>query len=199
MYSEYLAEKVFPIEGDISEDNLGMKSEDWNLLAEEVDVIFNIAASVDFIARLDINMRINTRGAMNILQLAKACSKIQVLCQISTAYANSQKPKGPVEETIDEDDVEKLESILEEVLQMSPEEVEEKRLEKLLRKYRGNLPLVIIRPSMIGAAAEEPHIGWVDSVSATTAVYLAASIGVLKDLYGNSGIIGDEIPVDYVA
>lgn len=69
-----------------------MKSEDWNLLAEEVDVIFNIAASVDFIARLDINMRINTRGAMNILQLAKACSNLHVLCQISTAYANSQKP-----------------------------------------------------------------------------------------------------------
>ena len=52
---------------------------------------------------------------------------------------------------------------------------------------------------MIGAAAEEPHIGWVDAVSATTAVYLAASLGVLKDLYGNSGIIGDQIPVDYWA
>ena len=71
--------------------------------------------------------------------------------------------------------------------------------EKLLKKYRRNIPMVIVRPSMIGAAAEEPFVGWVDSVSATTAVYLAASLGVLKDLHGNAGIIGDQIPVDYWA
>ena len=44
--------------------------------------------------------------------------------------------------------------------------------EKLLKKHRGSLPLVIIRPSMIGAAFKEPFPGWVDSISAATAVYL---------------------------
>lgn len=69
--------------------------------------------------------------------------------------------------------------------------------EKLLKKHRGNLPLVIIRPSIIGAAVEEPFPGWVDSISAATAVYLTGSLGILKDLCGRIDIIGDQIPVDY--
>lgn len=69
--------------------------------------------------------------------------------------------------------------------------------EKLLKKHRGDLPLVIIRPSIIGAAASEPFPGWVDSISAATAVYLTGSLGMLKDLSGRIDIIGDQIPVDY--
>jgi hypothetical protein len=68
--------------------------------------------------------------------------------------------------------------------------------EKLLKKHRGDLPLVIIRPSIIGAAYREPHIGWVDSISAATAVYLMGGLGLVKELLGSVEIIGDQIPVD---
>jgi hypothetical protein len=54
--------------------------------------------------------------------------------------------------------------------------------EKLLKKHRGDLPLVIIRPSIIGAAVQEPFPGWVDSISAGTAVYLTGALGMLRDL-----------------
>jgi hypothetical protein len=69
--------------------------------------------------------------------------------------------------------------------------------EKLLKKHRENLPLVIVRPSIIGAAAYEPFVGWVDSVSAATAVYLAGCLGMLRDLNGIVDYIGDQIPVDF--
>jgi hypothetical protein len=71
--------------------------------------------------------------------------------------------------------------------------------ERLLKRHRGTLPLVVIRPSILGAAAEEPTPGWVDSITAGTAVFLTGSLGILKDIYGNAGTIGDQIPVDYVA
>lgn len=71
--------------------------------------------------------------------------------------------------------------------------------EKLLKKHRGDLPLVIIRPSIIGAAEAEPFPGWVDSISAGTAVYLTGALGVLRDLCGRVDIIGDQIPVDHCA
>lgn len=69
--------------------------------------------------------------------------------------------------------------------------------EKLLKKHRGGVPLVIIRPSIIGAAMIEPFPGWVDSISAGTAVYLTGSIGLLRDLQCNPNFIGDQVPVDY--
>lgn len=71
--------------------------------------------------------------------------------------------------------------------------------EKLLNKHRGDLPMVIVRPSIIGAAAQEPYPGWVDSISAATAVYLTGGLGMLKDLYGRMDFIGDQVPVDYCA
>ena len=97
---------------------------------------------------------------------------------------------------------------------MSPEEIELKEKdiigkfpntytftknigEKLLKKHRGNVPLVIVRPSIIGAAAYEPFVGWVDAVSAATAVYITGCLGMLRDLNGMMDYIGDQIPVDF--
>jgi alcohol-forming fatty acyl-CoA reductase len=106
---------------------------------------------------------------------------------------------GFIEETIEEDNSLDLDMFVESVLQMPEAEIEQKQkeilgkfpntynyskniAEKLLKKHRGDLPLVIIRPSIIGAAAQEPFPGWVDSITAATAVYLTGSLGILKDL-----------------
>ena len=57
--------------------------------------------------------------------------------------------------------------------------------------------MVIIRPSIIGWAAFEPCEGWVDAISAATAVYLAGCLGMVKELNAIVDYIGDQIPVDY--
>ena len=44
--------RIFPIEGDITKDGLAMKPEDRVRLVNELDVIINCAASVDFNERL---------------------------------------------------------------------------------------------------------------------------------------------------
>lgn len=106
---------------------------------------------------------------------------------------------GFIEEKIEEDHSLDLDMFVDSLLQMPIEEIELKQKdiigkfpntytftknigEKLLKKHRGDIPLVIIRPSIIGAAAAEPHPGWVDSISAATAVYLTGALGILKDL-----------------
>jgi len=121
---------------------------------------------------------------------------------------------GFITEEIEEDHSMDLDMFVESILQMPKEEIELKQDdllgnfpntytftknigEKLLKKHRGNIPLVIVRPSIIGAANQEPLVGWVDSISAATAVYLVGCLGVLKDLCGRLDLIGDQIPVDY--
>ena len=69
---DYWRDKVVPVNGDLTEEKFGMKEYDYLLLAEEVDVVINVAASVDFILRLDLNMKINALGALNTLKFAKA-------------------------------------------------------------------------------------------------------------------------------
>lgn len=105
---------------------------------------------------------------------------------------------------------------VESVLQMNPKELElkEKDLigrfpntytftknigEKLLKKHRGTMPIVIVRPAIIGCSYEEPTPGWVDSISAATAIYVTTCMGIVKDLNGKPQNISDQIPVDYVS
>jgi fatty acyl-CoA reductase len=44
--------KIFAIEGDITKDQLALKPSDRAMLINELDVIINCAASVDFNERL---------------------------------------------------------------------------------------------------------------------------------------------------
>ena len=40
--------KVVPVMGDIAEDNLGLSEEDWEMLQENIEIVFHSAATVRF-------------------------------------------------------------------------------------------------------------------------------------------------------
>ena len=86
---------------------------------------------------------------------------------------NCNKPNGFIEEKIYEDVDYDAEELVNKVLAMSEKEVLEKQAgilgtfpnsytftknlgERLIRKYRGDIPLVLIRPSIIGVAMRDP-------------------------------------------
>lgn len=64
---------------------------------------------------------------------------------------------------------------------------------------RARVPLIFIRPSLVGASKEEPVPGWVDSLGYANGVLLQFGLGQLKDITGSMTNIGDLIPVDIVA
>ena len=43
-----LMSKLVPLKGDIAEENLGLSDEDWELLANSVQIVFHSAATVRF-------------------------------------------------------------------------------------------------------------------------------------------------------
>ncbi len=63
---------------------------------------------------------------------------------------------------------------------------------------RKNVPLVILRPSIVGCSWKEPVPGWTDVITAAGAVYLTVGMGVLKFLSGSPNTTADVTPVDYV-
>jgi len=46
---------------------------------------------------------------------------------------------------------------------------------------------------------KDPFPGWVDTVSAAGALYLLGGIGLIQVAHGNKNVVGDQVPVDYVA
>ena len=91
--------KIVPIEGDIVKDCIGIKPEDRELLVNDLQVIINCAASVDFNERLCDSFQINYYGAIRMQQLASECKHLQIFTHVSTCYTNCEK-RGFIKEQI---------------------------------------------------------------------------------------------------
>ena len=68
--------------------------------------------------------------------------------------------------------------------------------ERLLDENRGDLPMVIIRPSIVGAAYKDPMNGWVDNLAALSGFIFVFGIGLIHDAPGKFSNAANFIPVD---
>jgi hypothetical protein len=55
----------------------------------------------------------------------------------------------------------------------------------LILNNKKSIPLVLLRPSAIGTAANEPMPGWTDSIGLVLGASLVVGLGVLRDMRGN--------------
>lgn len=70
--------------------------------------------------------------------------------------------------------------------------------ERLIKKKKGDLPVCIVRPSIINTSYLEPFPGWIDSIAAAAALYMLVGLGVVHEVKGNRRVISDTVPVDVV-
>ncbi|KAK4440623.1 Fatty acyl-CoA reductase 3 [Sesamum alatum] len=96
-----LLEKVVPVSGDVSLENLGIidsrvREEIWR----EVDIFVNSAATTKFDERYDVALGINVLGAMHVQDFARKCSKLEMLLHVSTAYIHGTRAGLILEEPI---------------------------------------------------------------------------------------------------
>ena len=90
--------KICPIEGDLSQDRLGLSAEAYADLAQRVTCIINSAAVCEFGEQLDRALQVNTLGPHRMLQLAKDAGNIPVL-HVSTCYVNGAR-EGDISEDV---------------------------------------------------------------------------------------------------
>lgn len=60
-------QKVVPVEGDITKPGLALDPKMRKQITEDVEVVFNVAASVDFNEFLKDSLRINYFGCLSML------------------------------------------------------------------------------------------------------------------------------------
>mmetsp|Transcript_12798 Transcript_12798/g.12709 ORF Transcript_12798/g.12709 Transcript_12798/m.12709 type:complete len:111 (+) Transcript_12798:570-902(+) len=71
--------------------------------------------------------------------------------------------------------------------------------ERSMRNHRGNVPVTILRPSIIMSSKKEPYPGWIDSIAAAGGLTTMVGFGVINYLDMMNNARADVIPVDYVS
>jgi thioester reductase-like protein len=80
------ASRIEVVVGDIGERRLGLADADWSRLTAEVGVVHHLAAIYNLAVPLQLAQRVNVDGTGNVLEFCLACSDLQGLHYVSTAY-----------------------------------------------------------------------------------------------------------------
>ncbi|KAL3271470.1 hypothetical protein HHI36_021956 [Cryptolaemus montrouzieri] len=70
--------------------------------------------------------------------------------------------------------------------------------EDMIKQEGRNLPMAVLRPSIVIASVDEPVVGWIDNYYGATGVFLGAALGVLRSLNGDKKNNAEMIPSDFV-
>lgn len=90
-FPQFIQQKVSVVEGELTQALFGLEAPEFAALANQLDVIINSAASVNFREAMDQALEINTLSLNNIVALAKHTHherETTPVLQISTCYVN---------------------------------------------------------------------------------------------------------------
>ena len=206
-------DRVRVVAGDLSADLCGIGEADLSILHQEVTHIINCAASVEFDLPVADAAAANITSALNVLSLAKRCSGLTSMVSVSTAYVT---PHASDEASVPEVLVD---------LPWDPEEIYKSILagddqaqdwmretghpntytftkciaEHLLEQNREDVPLSIVRPSIISACMDTPFPGWIDSHAAFAGFVALIGAGQLRAIVANPHTTLDIVPCDVVS
>ncbi|KAK8051609.1 hypothetical protein PG993_002994 [Apiospora rasikravindrae] len=200
------------IEGDMGEDDCGIADkDDAKYLYENTTHIIHCAASISFSAAADVLLRENVGSSLNLLALARRCPKLHHAVLTSTAYVTPWTTEPIHEQLVPlplpaAELCERLRSGAlsgDAALKLTGHPnlytMTKCLAEHVVSDARANLPLTIVRPSIVSAAWQYPMPGWIDSFAAVTGVFTGVWMGVLRVVRGNLKTILDIVPVDNVA
>lgn len=76
--------KIVPIQGDITEPELGISQPDQQLLADTVSIVFHSAATVKFDEALKLSVTINILGTKRLVNLCHSMRNLDVSIHTSS-------------------------------------------------------------------------------------------------------------------
>lgn len=214
--NENVFDKIIAVEGDMQFENLGLSCSDLNDILSKTQLVFNIAASVQFDAPLKQNLLDNYVGTKNLLHLCGQMQKLDALIHVSTFYTNCHKKHidekilelefsveqlAHVIDWLPEDTIESNKQLANKLLENRPNTyiITKAMSENLVQKLNGKFPIAVVRPSIVVPSICEPFGGWVDSINGPMGLGALASIGIVRYVDWNYYANADIIPVDTCA
>lgn len=209
--------KVQCLTGDITQPNLGLTSDELDILQKEVTVVMHSAANFSLFQNLAESIRVNCVPVVELARLLKSFNKIKVFLHISTISTQSFLPGGVVLEDakksmLEEEPAEKqLEAILATGYSpyaqhfIAPYSQSKYLAEQIILGMETTFPILIVRPTNIGPAIQDPFTcyGPEGAIPLHTFFQLIFEGGERRKLGDLDSLpqdlVVDEIPVDIVA
>ncbi|XP_068987090.1 fatty acyl-CoA reductase 1-like [Bombus flavifrons] len=204
--------RVYPMKGDASLPDLGLSREDRILLLEKVNILLHAAATVRFNEPLHVAINVNTKGTARVIELWNELRNPISFVHVSTAYSNpnlreigekvytTSLSPSEVIDVCDKLDKTSINLIENRILKTYPNTYtfSKNLAEQIVASKCKDLPVAIVRPSIIGASLEEPCPGWIENISALTGMALLVSKGCVTVIWGSRDARLDIVPVDFV-
>lgn len=210
-------DRVSVVTGDLCEPDLGIARPTWRDLLGSLTHVIHCAASVDFDLPIAEAAAINTTGALQMLELARRCARLESFVSVSTAYVTPHRgDRLPIAEALaplpcaperlyDEilagryDAPSDQSALLARTGLPNTYTLTKSLAEHLLVGRASGVPLAIVRPSIITASVERPIRGWIDSAAAFAALVMMVATGRMRAIIGRPSARLDLVPVDFVA
>jgi len=203
--------KLVAVAGDVTMEGLGLVPSDVQLLIDNVSVVFNSAATIRFDEELRKAVEMNVKGPKKLMEICHRMTHLEVLIHVSTAYNNLDKenieeiiyptsmPPRKLLEIVDVLDDSQLKAITNQLVGNCPNTYAYTKAfaEQLLRQEHGQIPVAIVRPTIVTAAMKEPLPGWIDNLNGPTGLIAGAGKGFLRVVRVREDLIGDLIPVEF--
>uniref|UniRef100_A0A1I8MDW3 Fatty acyl-CoA reductase n=2 Tax=Musca domestica TaxID=7370 RepID=A0A1I8MDW3_MUSDO len=215
-YDEKTLAKVKPVVGELSEENFNFDDEILQELIENVNIIYHSAATIRFRSPLRTAIKTNLTGTMRTIELAKRLKNLSAYIYCSTAFCNSNN-RGLILEEVYKSRCDPYEMMkMAEDDSMWENFTEEQTVkytndhpntytftknlsENLLMSEMKNMPVAIVRPSIVYGTWEKPCSGWVGNANSGHLGFLAGFIkGIFRTMKGRASAVIDIIPCDYV-
>eukprot|EP00092_Neocalanus_flemingeri_P005847 GFUD01006292.1.p1 GENE.GFUD01006292.1~~GFUD01006292.1.p1 ORF type:complete len:503 (-),score=131.65 GFUD01006292.1:35-1543(-) len=208
-------DKVAAMTGDIDKPQLGLSSGDQDRVLNEVEVILHCAATVRFDEDLSRALTMNVGAVSSIISLCKSMLRLRSFVHVSTAYCHCQREHIEEASYTPPTPPRKALSLLD---SLDTKVLDDKNFTKMIIGDRPNtytytkaiaedlimsecedLPVSIVRPSIVVSTWKEPVPGWVDNLNGPTGLFLIAGIGVMRTAVIHEDLLVDSVPVDTCA
>jgi thioester reductase-like protein len=178
-------ERLTAIAGDIEERRLGLSEQTSERLRREVGTVLHCAASVSFEMPLEESRSVNVEGTRRVLDFARSCRRLERLSYVSTAYVAGEPGRLFREDELD-------------VGQRfrNPYERSKFEAELALRSEGADLPLQILRPSIV---VGDSTTGQTSAFNVLYGPLKAFARGMVPAIPARRDAPVDIVPVDYVA
>jgi thioester reductase-like protein len=180
----HFSARIEVAEGDVSRERFGLDKSRYGDLVSRVSHIIHCAAAARFDLELDEARRTNLGGTRNILDFGRACGALRRIDYIGTAYVAGKRTGVIREDELDEGQEHN-----------NTYERSKMEAEKLVRESMRELPIAILRPSIVIC---DSRTGRASNFNGFYRAMKMFALGGLKTVPGNTSSAMDLVPVDYV-
>jgi nucleoside-diphosphate-sugar epimerase len=175
------------IEGDITQENLGISEEDLEIIREETTDVYHLAAIYDLAVEKDLAFRVNVEGTRNVNELVRNLPHLRRYNYVSTCYVAGRRT-GEILETELQHNA-GFRNFYEETKYLAEMEVGALKTE---------IPTTIFRPSVVVGDSETGETQKYDGIYYLIH-YLRKSPALLRFVnVGNNLVKLNLVPVDFV-